>query len=236
MKRRYIIRNGELYHGKEWEDHKYIKREWKNGRWVYTYNVQQAKQIASSKDKRQLRKETRSLRRSIIGTVAKSVAKKVAYNATGGKRKDDVNMNRQVLNRSKQDLDKANRALSANSNTRVTKSNAAARKQQERKALLEADKAQRRYDDAKTFVQKSTERYKNTPMGRVEELGKKTKKLAAKTMSRIDPKAKERIANATSKAKERTNEAVSKAKERVSEATSKAKENLNKIRARKRRR
>lgn len=32
--------NGELYHAKHtWtkEDHKYIKREWKNGKWVYTY-------------------------------------------------------------------------------------------------------------------------------------------------------------------------------------------------------
>ena len=38
----YIGPNGELYHGlfgkgKPRDDHKYLKREWKKGKWVYTY-------------------------------------------------------------------------------------------------------------------------------------------------------------------------------------------------------
>lgn len=32
----YIYNNGELYHARQYS-HKYIKREWKNGRWHYVY-------------------------------------------------------------------------------------------------------------------------------------------------------------------------------------------------------
>lgn len=44
----YLGTNGELYHwglnkGKPREDHKYIKREWKKGKWVYTYPVDNSK-------------------------------------------------------------------------------------------------------------------------------------------------------------------------------------------------
>ena len=44
METRYILTSdGELYHastknGEERANHKYISREWKNGRWVYTYS------------------------------------------------------------------------------------------------------------------------------------------------------------------------------------------------------
>lgn len=48
----YIGPNGELYHGlfgkgkgKPRDDHKYIKREWKNGRWQYTYKQDAKKDV-----------------------------------------------------------------------------------------------------------------------------------------------------------------------------------------------
>lgn len=49
----YIGPNGELYHGlfdkgKPRDDHKYIKREWKNGRWQYTYKTDTKSKSSSS--------------------------------------------------------------------------------------------------------------------------------------------------------------------------------------------
>lgn len=52
----YIGPNGELYHGlfgkgKPKENHKYIKREWKNGRWVYYYNTPVSARTANQSKK-----------------------------------------------------------------------------------------------------------------------------------------------------------------------------------------
>ena len=54
MSKYIITSDGQLYHawlkkGEEAEDHKYIRREWKNGRWVYYYeNDDPENQIGSN--------------------------------------------------------------------------------------------------------------------------------------------------------------------------------------------
>lgn len=51
---KYILTSdGELYHGwlkkgEQSEDHKYIRREWKNGRWVYYYEDDPKNQLGSN--------------------------------------------------------------------------------------------------------------------------------------------------------------------------------------------
>lgn len=185
MPKRYISRDGELYHAQ----HKYVSRKWKNGRWVYEYDIKGA--VSNLKSKvRDAVSTARSKIEKSTGVSAKRNAEAATKYAVAAKADAQVNA-RRALN-------------SVGSNGRngrtanMTSATAAKNKSDERAALRKQLEAEANATRSKTASKKARQaaddavaKYKTTALGKLEASAKRNKAKFDKLMSKLKDRKKD---------------------------------------------
>lgn len=230
MTKRYISRDGELYHAQ----HKYKSRKWKNGKWVYEYDDSQSKSNnAQAKVNKLVSRTTNAFNsfkmktQNAVNSIKKQVPKEVERKAKTALIKDAV---KTAINESDRDKESKKKLQKTASNV-IDKVETASNKV--RKAVNNAgkrisdtvvdiqtgraaDKAEKKIEKAKKKVSKFIE---DVDSGKVAERVKKkaesVKKDVSKAVDDIKDTVKDKAQNAGTKVKTAVNSAKDQALDKL---------------------
>lgn len=194
MTKRYISRDGELYHA----NHKYVSRKWKNGRWVYEYDIKGAVNNLKSKVRDAVSTARSKIEKS-TGVSAKRNAEAATKYAVAAKADAQANA-RRALN-------------SVGSNGRngrtanMTSATAAKNKSDERAALRKQLETEANATRSKTASKKARQaaddavaKYKTTALGKLEASAKRNKAKFDKLMSKVKDRLNNKDSNSSNNA------------------------------------